>query len=272
MNQKETAWEFLSAQNAFGSAYADQYDALYKDKDYQAECDLLRRVFQQYAARPVHSILDLGCGTGNHAIPLAQRGFQVTGVDRSTEMLERARQKARAAALSYVPEFIQGDVRQVELGKTSDAALFMFAVLGYQLSNTDVLAALQNARRHLEEDGLLVFDIWYGPAVLHLRPAERMKIIDTPQGEVIRWASGELDIRHHLCRVTYRLWNLAGGALRNETTETHWMRYFFPMELEMLLSASGFELMHMGAFPQIDREPGENTWNVLCVAKSRAPL
>ena len=62
-------------------------------------------------------------------------------------MLERARQKSRAAALSFAPEFIQGDVRQVELGKTSDAALFMFAVLGYQLSNADVLAALEAVKR-----------------------------------------------------------------------------------------------------------------------------
>ena len=49
----------------FGKEYADQYDLLYGDKDYEAECDLLEKVFRLYSSAPVKTILDLGCGTGN---------------------------------------------------------------------------------------------------------------------------------------------------------------------------------------------------------------
>ena len=79
----------------FGSTYADAYDLLYEEKDYLAECDLLESLFQTYGEGPIHRIIDFGCGTGNHAIPLASRGYQVTGVDRSVNMLSQAEKSGR---------------------------------------------------------------------------------------------------------------------------------------------------------------------------------
>ena len=75
----------------FGRDYAAAYDDLYQDKDYVAECDLIERVFETYGQGPTRRVLDLGCGTGGHAVILAKRGYDVVGVDRSPEMLERAR-------------------------------------------------------------------------------------------------------------------------------------------------------------------------------------
>ena len=108
---------------------------------------------------PVRSILDLGCGTGNHSLVLAGRGYQVTGVDFSADMLERARGKlALACGEGRKPagklELVQGDVRSVGLGRQFDAVLMMFAVLGYQIGNQDVQAALATVRRHLKPGGV----------------------------------------------------------------------------------------------------------------------
>jgi len=83
----------------FGQVYADQYDLLYSDKNYEAECDLIEEVFRRYAKSSVETILDLGCGTGGHAFPLARRGYRVTGVDRSAEMLAHAREKTSVLQL-----------------------------------------------------------------------------------------------------------------------------------------------------------------------------
>src|SRR5262249_50342723 len=156
--------------NVFGSVYAASYDVLYRDKDYLAECALLGRVFQKYGEGSIKSILDLGCGTGNHSIPLAQQGYEVVGVDRSADMIALARNKATQGRIEKSVLFHQGDLRSTDLGRRFDAVLMMFAVLGYQRENADVLAALATAHRHLRKGGLLVFDIWYGPAVLHERP------------------------------------------------------------------------------------------------------
>jgi SAM-dependent methyltransferase len=248
----------------FGEDYADAYDALYADKDYAAECDLIERVLRAHADGDVKRVLDLGCGTGGHAVPLAERGYAVVGVDRSVEMLRRARQRGTSA------RFQEGDITSVNLGETFDAALIMFAVLGYLTDNISLQAALRSARAHLTRGGLLFADVWYGPAVLAQRPSERVKVIQTSGGgQVIRVASGQLDSRRDVCIVDYHLWRLEDGKLTAEVREEHRLRYFFEPELQTFLSDTGFELLRIGGFPDLDEEPTERTWNVAFVARAR---
>jgi hypothetical protein len=111
-------------------------------------------------------------------------------------------------------------------------------------------------------------DFWYGPAVLVERPSERVKVIETSQGQVIRVAAGELDSLHNLCTVRYHVWRIAEGKVSAEVREQHPMRYFFGPELDVLLSAAGLELVRLGAFPAFDDEPDERTWNVALVARA----
>lgn len=245
----------------FGAAYASAYDALYGDKDYEGECDLIERVFRDFGSAPVRSVLDLGCGTGGHAVRLAARGYEVIGVERSPQMLALARAKAAGAV-----ELHEADVRSLVLGRELDAVLMMFAVLGYQLRDVDVLAALESARRHLPRGGLLLFDVWYGPAVVSQRPSERQKTIDRDGVRIERSATSELDVSARVCAVTFRVRRLVHDRLVEEAEERHEMRYFFPDELSVLLERSGFALLRLGAFPELEREPDESTWNVLAVA------
>jgi SAM-dependent methyltransferase len=248
--------------DVFGGAYAGAYDALYGDKDYEGECDLIESLFAEYGSGPVRSVLDLGCGTGGHALLLSARGYEVVGVERSPQMLALARVKAGGAV-----ELHEGDIRSLELGRELDAALMMFAVLGYQLEDADVLDALASARRHLRPGGLLLFDVWYGPAVLSQRPSERVKTIDAAGVRIERTASGELDAAARICTVTFRVRRFEGDRLAVETEERHRMRFFFPRELAVLLEQSGLELVRLGAFPEPEREPDESTWNALAVAR-----
>jgi SAM-dependent methyltransferase len=144
----------------------------------------------------------------------------------------------------------------------------MFAVLGYHTTNDEVRAALDAVRRHLRPGGLFFCDVWYGPAVLAEGPSERVKVIDSAEGQVIRAASGQLDGRHHTCTVDYHLWRLEGGRVAAETREQHRMRYFFPLELELFLSHAGLDLLRIGGFPALEEEPSAATWNVGVVARA----
>jgi len=251
--------------STFGSAYSDAYDLLYSDKDYKAECDVIETLFHRYSKIPVSTILDLGCGTGSHAFALSSRGYDVVGIDRSEGMLAVAQQ--RLSNEKGKVRFQQGDIRTIDPGQQFDAALIMFAVLGYQVENNDVLSALQTARRNLKPGGLLLFDIWYGPAVLRERPSDRVKVIPTKTGKILRVASGDLDVAHHTCDVRFRLWKLVEGQVVTEIEETHRMRYFFPLELSLFLSCSGFHLIRLGAFTDFDRDPDESTWSAMVVAQ-----
>lgn len=250
----------------FGTGYAAVYDALYGGKDYAGESDLIAHLFALHADDPVASVLDLGCGTGGHALPLAARGLRVTGVDRSPAMLARAREKS--AEMAAAPELIEADVRTLRLGRVFDAAIMMFAVLGYQHDDDALLATLASVRRHLPPSGLFLFDIWYGPAVLAQRPGDRVRSVSQADERILRTTRSELDIRAQICRVDFHVLRLAGDRVAGEERETHTMRFFFDRELGLALAACGFRLEALRAFPDIDREPDETTWTVIGVARA----
>jgi SAM-dependent methyltransferase len=252
--------------SVFGNDYAGSYDALYAEKDYAAECDLLEDIFRT-AARPVRSVLDLGCGTGRHSVELAGRGYDLVGVDRSPAMLERARARAQAStALEHQPEFVEGDVRDLSLAKRFDAVLCMFAVLGYQIEAEGLRATLAGVRRHLEPGGLFIFDVWYGPAVEAIGPEVRTKVVRDGLDEVERTALGVLEADKHVCSVSYRVTRRRAGMADATTFETHRMRYFYEADLADLLAGAGLTLRSVSAFPDVENPPSASSWNVLAVA------
>jgi SAM-dependent methyltransferase len=216
----------------------------------------------------VRSVLDLGCGTGNHAIPLARRGYRVVGVDRSAGMLERARHKA-TEKIGNESEFVLGDLRELQLGRSFDACIVMFAVLGYQTTNRDVAAALDTVRRHLEPNGILAFDVWNGAAVLTVGPTERTRTVPDGAHRLIRSSSGTLDLPRHLCHVHINQRLVAGDRVVSETEETHAMRYFFPLELELLLDHAGFDVVEMTPLDEAHQPLDATAWNMLVVARRR---
>lgn len=247
---------------------ASQYDALYEDKNYQAECDVLEDIFRRFGRGATQSILDLGCGTGGHAIPLSQRGYQVIGVDRVGSMIEIARRKADQNSSTVPPRFEVGDIRDFKLGHTVDAVICMFAVLGYQTSNADLFATLCNVRRHLGPGALFVGDIWYGPAVLKQRPSDRLKQAWAGDQRIIRVSKARLDTARDLVEVTFHLWCLRADQVIQESQETHYIRYFFLPEIEFFLTQAGLELVSIFACSQPDQPPSEETWNATLVARA----
>lgn len=248
----------------FGAEYAGDYDLLYRDKDYPGECEAIERCFLKYASGRVRTLLDLGCGTGGYLLPLADRGFEGTGVDRSEWMLAQARRKAGGRPVNWH----LGDLKELDLGRSFDAVLMMFAVLGYQLGDGDVSSALRAVRRHLEPGGLFVFDVWHGPAVLAQGPSMRVKDVAVPEGLLRRLAAAELDTDARVCAVSYHVQRLKEGQVIRETSQTHRVRYFFPEELERFLREAGLSLLRLGAFPDFEKEASEKAWNVLGIARA----
>ncbi len=148
----------------FNKQYSDLYDRFYQDKNYSSECDLIEKVFKKYNQSP-RRILDLGCGTGGHALTLAERGYRVTGIDRSDHMLRIARKKA--ARQKSAVEFLQQDISKLDLKSSFDAVISMFAVIGYLSTNECLEQAFAKIFQLLEKTGgIFIFDCWYGPAVL----------------------------------------------------------------------------------------------------------
>lgn len=249
--------------------YAHFYDALYQEKDYEAECDFLEQVFARYAQSPIHTILDLGCGTGGHALILAQRGYQVTGIDYSEEMLAIARAKAASTLESSAfPTFQHGDIRTLDLGQTYDAVIAMFAVMGYMVTNEDLAQAFGSVRRHLTPGGLFTFDAWFGPAVLTVRPSDRYKVIEQDNRRIIRFVHPTLDAINHKVDVHYMIYHIFENRIIEEVEEVHTMRFLFPQEVNCYLKNSDFKLIQLCPSLSLSRELELSDWNFAAIAQA----
>ncbi len=131
---------------------AGYYDLLHEDVDYAGECRLLERVCARFLSRPPASVLDLGCGTGSHALLLAKRGHQVTGIDASPGMLRVARAKGTGHPPDRLPEqFLVCQVRRrvspggacaasAVFGGTRDGLLIAFRLARYDQDQANGIA------------------------------------------------------------------------------------------------------------------------------------
>ncbi len=252
----------------FGDQYSGAYDALYGEEDYDAETALVLEAIRAASLHPVHSIADWGCGTGGHALRFAQQGLVVEGVDLSEAMLAGARKKISDAGFEAQISLQQGDVANTRLQGELDAAVMMFAVLGYQTTNDRVVQTLRNVRSHLKTGGVFIADVWYGPAVLTARPSDRFRVTRRDGRELLRSASTSLDTTAHVARVSFNLWTLEGDRVLGNTTEHHDMRYFFAQELALFLQLTGFDLVSLTAFPSLVEPVSDETWNAILVARA----
>ena len=245
--------------------YAEFYDSLYEDKNYQEECNFVKSIFESYAEKEINSILDLGCGTGSHALFFAEMGYQVTGVDFSENMLKIAREKAAHQKKSI--SFLQQDTRHLDLPQKFDAAVAMFAVMSYQTTNQDFEDTLISVHRHLETGGLFVFDVWFGPAVLTQKPTDRVKTVEHSDKKIMRYARPALDIINQTVEVNYTVLETAGDKPPAETKESHRVRFYFYQELKYFSEKNGFEVLKICPFMDLDGRVDESCWNISVICK-----
>jgi SAM-dependent methyltransferase len=248
----------------FKKEYTKAYDYLYQDKDYAKECDYLETLFKKYG-KNIKTVLDLGCGTGGHALILAKRGYKVVGVDRSEDMLNAARRKAKKAGLKI--DFLWSSIQDIELTTTFDAVISMFAVISYQNDNEDLALACKNAKHHLKRGGLFIFDAWNGLAVLTDPPTQMVKEVRSGNERIFRYTKPTVDAINHSVHVRFQVIRLNGDQLIAETEESHKMRFLFPQEIKYFLQVAGFSEIEFSPFMNPELPLSEKDWNMGVVAR-----
>lgn len=226
--------------------YAKYYDLLYRDKDYNSEANYIKKLINLY--RPdCSSLLDLGCGTGRHIQSLAESGINVSGVEISDVMLERAYENLKSnGQLMEGVRLYKGDIKKIRLREKYDVIILLFHVMSYQTTNNDLLMTLKTIKEHLKDNGICIFDFWYGPAVLSERPEKRLKQLTDEYLNIYRTSIPVMRINENIVEVNFQIdiKDKSGKSLE-EISETHVMRYLFKPELKLLLNIFNMSLIHI---------------------------
>ncbi len=220
--------------------YADArlYDRLFPGGEaavdfYRAEAD-----------RQGGSVLELGSGTGRKLLPIAADGHPCTGLELSPEMLAEARRRADERGLAV--EWVQGDMREVDLGRTFDLVLVAGNSLLHLHEDADLLRCLRSVRAHLAPGGRFVLDV-FNPDVRLLaaadgvrRSREALSFVDPGRGTVRVDVAETYDAAAQVTRGT---WHFSTDDEPDFLVAPLELRSIFPQELPLLLSQAGLRLV-----------------------------
>lgn len=137
----------------FEGPWIDLHLSFRGPSDVQRETDAIVSLLQPAEGA---RIVDIPCGPGDHTVELARRGYQVTGVDRSTELLEHARSRAKEAQVQA--EFVAGDMRTYRTATPFDALICMWGSFGY-FDAAGNQAQLQTFHELIRPGGQLLLDM-----------------------------------------------------------------------------------------------------------------
>ncbi len=228
--------------------YANKYDQESFTQGTLGECDFIER---ELAFDKSLRILDIGCGTGRHAIELTRRGYRVVGIDLSEAQLTRAREKAAQASLSI--EFRRLDARELPYNDEFDVAL-MLCEGGFPLMETDEMnyQILQSAARALKRShGTLIFTTLNG--LFPLFHSVKDFLAAESKGGNATYDKNTFDL------MTFRDHNVTTFVDDHGRTKELICneRYYVPSEITWLLKSLGFTKIDifgakLGAFSRTD--------------------
>lgn len=192
-------------------------------------------------------VLELCCGTGRLTIPISKDGYDISGVDITSSMLEQAKIKASEANLKI--EFIEADIRALDLPEKYDLIFIPFNSIQHLYQNEDLFKAFRSVKNHLKEGGLFLLDCFNPNLDLIVEGGRKQKEVaayTTEDGreilinEIMRYES-----KNQVNRIEWHFFiNGEFDSIQNLD-----MRLFFPQELDSYLEQNGFKIIHkFGSF------------------------
>jgi len=247
--------------------YSKYYDILYKDKNYPDEVRFIQKVLKRFSKKKVASIISLGCGSGNHEVLLAKKGYRILGIDRSETMLSAFQKKIDAQRLGKRIELARVDVGKFKTPRRFDCAISMFNVVGYQTENKQFENMLKNVNRSLNVGGLLMFDCWHGSAVLKDRPTDRIKEMVIGDRHIVRLTSSKLDFEKNIIEISFKVMDIVNSEIKDIVKEVHPIRFWSIPELGYFLEKAGFELVNVSNFLEVKSKIADDKWDIFVVAR-----
>lgn len=174
--------------------------------------------------------LEFAIGTGRVAVPLAERGVPVTGIELSPAMVERLRAKVDADALPVV----LGDMATADAPGDHTLVYLVYNTIANLLTQAEQVACFRNAARHLRPGGRFVIELWV-PELRKLPPGQQATVFHVGPGYV---GLDAYDVLQQ--RVVSHHFHFGDGKQARLFRSPH--RYIWPAELDLMAQLAGFEL------------------------------
>ena len=213
-------------------ALAASYDRLTNDVDYEATVEFYMQILEREGLKP-RTVLDLACGTGSVTKILAEKGFSVTGVDMSEEMLTEAFQKV--LDIPNPPRFICQKLQELYVPRGVDLAVCALDSLDYITNPDDCAEAIRRTYKALNPGGIFIFDV---NTPEKLRAMDDQIFLDEDDDVYCVWR-GEFDEDTNICTYAMDLFQRSGNVWQR-SYEEHCEYAYSQQQLMTFLKAAGF--------------------------------
>ncbi len=241
------------------------YDAVNRDVDYSAWADFIERIALSNMKSKPELVLDLGCGTGRMTIELAKRGYDMTGVDSSAQMLDTARERAEEADVGDKMLWLLQDMREFELYGTVDLTVSCLDCINHLTSPKDVKKCFSLVHNYLIPDGLFVFDV-NGKFKFENIYADKAYTMEE-DGTVCIWQN-YYNPKTALCDFYITVFDECDDGRYERYDDSERERMYTLSSITKYLKSTGFELV--GAYSDFNlKEGGDNDERIYIVARCK---
>lgn len=233
------------------------YDRLTTDVDYEKYAEFFTAVFNKHAEKHPHNVVDLGCGTGNLTISMAEKGYDMTGVDSSSEMLSSAYSKKSPGIL-----WINQDFTELDLYGTYDAAISLLDCINHMLDEDSVGKYFKRMRNFVEPGGLFIFDINTEYKFENVYKDSVFYSVDDDLSYI--WQNN-YDPASGICTMDITFYKNEGGVYKRIDTINKEKVYGIPL-LSRLLGESGFEIEAVYGDMMLE-DPKDNAERIFIISR-----
>ncbi len=231
---------------------AHMYDRINGEIDYSRWADFFERIFERSMKKSPELVLDLGCGTGRMTLELAKRGYDMTGVDYSAEMLDIARSEAEKQGADVL--WLCQDMTDFELYGTVDAAVSCLDCINHLTTPNELDKCFRLVHNYLIPDGLFIFDV-NGRSKFENVYGDNSYVME--QGADMCVWQNYYNKRTKLCDFYITLFNRNGKSTYTRSDEIQTERMYTVRSLKGHLKSAGFDFL--GAYSDFEFTPAADT-------------
>lgn len=239
------------------------YDSLFAEKNYSGETDLVLKLSIKFGVGIPQNILEIGCGTGNHTLDIAQKVKRITAIDIDPDMIQKAKEKIAALRVKNI-KVIHKSIEKLKDGKF-DLAIALFHVITYIPDSTSLFSFMNGVSKHLKPGGVFVFDCWNGVAALRDPPKSKITKLKKDDYHIECLVNNHTDLFNQKVILNYHI------SIKNHHKQTEDYSFsqtlWTPMQIRDAIEKAGMTVVSCFPLMHPEKIANEKDWKIMFCCK-----